>query len=61
MVVGRFWFIFDIINCYKVFDCNCDNFRVKIKFVNFVVNVYLMFFDMDDEDFDDLFFDFFDC
>lgn len=44
-----------------MFDCNCDNFREKIKFVNFVVNVYLLFFDMDDEDFDDLFFDFFDC
>lgn len=43
-----------------MFDCNCDNLRVKIKFVNFVVNVYFLFFDMDDEDFDDLFFDFFD-
>lgn len=60
VVAGRLRPIFDTINRHKVFDCNCDNLRAKIKFANLAANVHSPFFDTDDEDSDDLSSDFLD-
>lgn len=66
VLVGRFWVIFEMVNCYFFFDCFCDNFRGYFQMF-FVWNFFIFFdvffleefFFFNDESFD-LFFEFVD-
>lgn len=44
VIVGWVWMLFEILNCYILYDYFCDNFRVYFQM--FFVNDFFIFFDV---------------